>query len=228
MPQYSFWNIPFAVIFIAPYLNSIIENKKNNKNTILLFFPSLMSILFIILIPIYIINISYTYILIIIIYLLLLIILMKYKKYILSLVFLPLGCAFIMTSILIYPEMVKYQPSSKLGATIKKMEPKMESILSFGIPRSKRSYEFYSDRLMVFELNKQNLEKLIQKDKERLALVTDEFLFILPAILGEKINFKVIESYPVYKIATPKKEFFNKFKRNKINKRVYLIQLYGV
>jgi uncharacterized membrane protein len=45
---------------------------------------------------------------------------MKYEKYILSLVFLPLGCAFIMTSILIYPEMVKYQPSSKLGATIKK------------------------------------------------------------------------------------------------------------
>jgi 4-amino-4-deoxy-L-arabinose transferase-like glycosyltransferase len=228
MPQYSFWNIPSAVIFIAPYLNSIIENKKINRNTILLFFPSLMSVLFIILIPIYIINISYTYILIIIIYLLLLIILMKYEKYILSLVFLPLGCAFIMTSILIYPEMVKYQPSSKLGATIKKMEPKMESILSFGIPRSKRSYEFYSDRLMVFELNKQNLEKLIQKDKERLALVTDEFLFILPAILGEKIKYKIIESYPVYKIATPKKEFFNKFKRNKITKRVYLIQLYGV
>ena len=91
---------------------------------------------------------------------------MKYEKYLLSLVFLPLGCAFLMTSIIIYPEMVKYQPSSKLGATIKTMEPKMESILSFGIPRSKRSYEFYSDRLMVFELNKQNLEKLENKLKE--------------------------------------------------------------
>jgi 4-amino-4-deoxy-L-arabinose transferase-like glycosyltransferase len=57
MPQYSFWNIPSAVIFIAPYLNRIIDNKKINRNTILLFFPSLMSILFIILIPIYIVNI---------------------------------------------------------------------------------------------------------------------------------------------------------------------------
>ena len=227
MPQYSFWNIPSAVIFIAPYLYNIIQVNTINKNTILLFIPSLLSVLFILITPINIINISYIYLYISIIFIILFIILIKNEKYILSMVFLPLGCAFIMTSLLIYPEMVKYQPSSKLGSTIKKMEPKMESILSFGIPRSKRSYEFYSDRLMIFELNKQNLEKLIQKDKGRLALVTDEFLLVLPTILGENINFNIIESYPVYKIATPKKDFFNKFKRNKINNRVYLIQLQG-
>ena len=225
MPQYSFWNIPSAVIFVAPYLYSIIENNTINRNTFILFIPSLLSIFFIFLIPIHIINISSTYIIILIIFMILFIILMKYKKYILSMVFLPLGCAFIMTSLLIYPELVKYQPSSKLGATIRKMEPNMESILSFGIPRSKRSYEFYSDRLMVFELNKQNLEKLILRDKQRLALITDEFLLVLPTILGENINFNIIESYPVYKIATPKKDFFNKNKRNKIKNRVYLIQL---
>jgi 4-amino-4-deoxy-L-arabinose transferase-like glycosyltransferase len=227
MPQYSFWNIPSAVIFIAPYLYSIIENNTINKNTFLLFIPSFLSLLFIFLIPIIIINISSTYIIILTIFIIIFIILMRYKKNILSMVFLPLGCAFIMTSLLIYPELVKYQPSSKLGATIRKIEPNMESILSFGIPRSKRSYEFYSDRLIVFELNKQNLEKLILRDKERLALVTDEYLFVLPTILGENINFNIIESYPVYKIATPKKDFFNKYKRNKIKNRVYLIQLHA-
>ena len=141
-------------------------------------------------------------------------------------IFLPLGCTFIMTSIIIYPELVEFQPSSKLGTTIKNMEPDKESILSFGIPRSKRSYEFYSDRLMVFELSTQNLEKLILKDKQRLALTTDEFLFVLPTILGENLNFKIIESYPVYKIATPKIDFFSKYKRNKIKNRVFLIQLH--
>ncbi len=79
---------------------------------------------------------------------------------------------------------------------------------------------------MVFELKKENLEKLILRDKERLALLTDEFLFVLPTILGNNLDFKIIESYPVYKIATPKLDFFNKYKRKEIKNRVYLIQLY--
>ncbi len=226
MPQYSFWNIPAAVIFLAPYLYRITESNTINKSTILLFIPSLLSIFFIFIIPIYIINISFIYIILLFIFVLLFILLLKLKKYILTIIFLPLAFSFIMTSFLIYPEMVEFQPSSKLGATIKKIEPEMESILSFGVPRSKRSYEFYSDRLMIFELKKENLEKLILRDKERLALLTDEFLFVLPTILGNNLDFKIIESYPVYKIATPKLDFFNKYKRKEIKNRVYLIQLY--
>lgn len=225
MPQYSFWNIPAAAVFLSPILANFFHSFNENRKSFYLIIPSILNILFIILLPIFFINFSFSYLLIVTAYILIYFLYFHQKSFSMGVTLLPIACAFTLTSVTLYPDLLKYQPSSTIALKIKELEPNRSTILSFGIPRSKRSYEFYSNRLIKFEIEQNKIIDLLIKDKTSLALVTDEFLSFLPGILGNEVHYEIIENYPSYKIATPKMSFLNKYSRQKVLKKVYLVRL---
>lgn len=225
LPQYVFWNIPAGVIFLSPYIHSLLTQERDRKIKILLFLPSYLSIALIFIIPFYVIDLSIQYFLVSIFLFVLLIYFYKYTSSKIALLILPFSFIFIITSIWIYPEFLKYQPSSKVAESIKELEPGKSTILSLGVPRSKRSYEFYSDRLIEFKLQPEELITILEKENTRLALLPEEFQPIISTFLKDKISYEVVDSYPYYKIATPKMSFINKHSRNRVLKNLLLVRL---
>ena len=225
MPQYSYWNIPASAIFISPYIYYYLYEGKLSFKSILMILPSILTIILLFIIPFVIIDFSYTYLLILLFFFSLLYIYYNYNNFAIGITILPIAFIFIANSLLVYPELLKYQPSSLMGRKIQELEPNQSTILSLGLPRSKRSYEFYSNRLIEFIFESDSLINLLKKDHTRLAILPEEFQILITNQFKNKINFEIIESYPYYKVATPKMSFLKKASREKVVQKLLLIKL---
>lgn len=226
MPQYSFWNIPAASIIFAPFLYKLLLKKNIVSKFYFLIFPSILAIFLIIVIPFLVININFKYIFFVLFFLVAyFIIIIINKNKLLATIFVPIACLFSLVSVFVYPELMMYQPASKLAKKVLEIEPHKKELLTFGVSKSKRSYEFYSNRLLVSILQKNKIIEILEKDSIRLAIIPGEYLYFMENYFGNDIKIEVIEEYPVYKIATPKPSFFLKKMRNKISDRVLLIRI---
>ncbi len=226
MPQYSFWNIPAGAILIAPFLYILLFQKKSTKSFYFLNFPSLISILLILIIPIVVIDVNIFYFILVGFFIsiyLLINRLNSYKK--IASIFIPIACLFSIVSAFVYPELLKFQPASKIGKKVIELEPNQKELLSFGVSRSKRSYEFYSNRLMIYILQKEKLFHLLEGDQKRLAVVPGDLFFLLESYLGKEIKIEILEQFSNYKIATPQPKFLSKKFRKNIKDTVYLIRI---
>jgi 4-amino-4-deoxy-L-arabinose transferase-like glycosyltransferase len=226
LPQYSFWNIPAGAILFSPFLYKFLNQKGDLKIYYTLIFPSILSLFIIVVIPILVIDVTISYFLVVGFFLFLGFFFYKLnlgKK--MGLLFLPVSCLFSLISLIVYPELMKFQPASALSKKILELEPNQKEFLSFGVPKSKRSYEFYSDRLMVFVMDKQKIQEILIRDKSRLAIVPNTFYILLDSYLGKKYKIEILHEYLTYKIATPQPKFFSKKFRNKIMDKVFLIRL---
>lgn len=133
---------------------------------------------------------------------------------------------FLMVSIYIYPLLVSYQPASDFGAIVQEMEPNKEIIYTYRIPSSKRSYSYYSQRLMRSIYDKNKFLDIVNSEGKRLVIVPEAYYPSFQEFLGKsEYEYKILLSKPSYKVATPKVEFFLKNKREFITPKILLVNV---
>ena len=125
----------------------------------------------------------------------------------------------------LYPFLLSYQPASQVGNRIIALEPSKKEIFTYKLPSSKRSYSFYSKRLMKPLFDKMKFYKIINIEDSRLVLVPADYLEDMKNFLGDQMTFEVLESHPSYKVATPKINFFFQKERSLITKDILLVRV---
>jgi hypothetical protein len=134
----------------------------------------------------------------------------------------------------LYPMLISYQPASRIAKIIFQLEenqPYSKKVLyTQGIPFSHRSYAFYTNRLTrPYILKKEQFIEELNQEKKKLILVEGIFLEAfkeeIKSKFSDKITINVIAKFPYYKVSRPSWEFFNKNKRDKMLKYVYLLDL---
>ncbi|MCB1178213.1 MAG: glycosyltransferase family 39 protein, partial [Leptospiraceae bacterium] len=224
LPQYTYWALPGGAIFLSGLLLRFPENTIKSK--LILSIPSIILLSSIIIIPALIIDVSYGYwilssLLLIVGYLFYI----RIKDEILLLI-LPVIVVFSLISFYVFPELVKFQPSKEVSKVIKQFEPDKEYIYTFGVPFSKRSYEFYSERYMRNLFRREQLRNDLKSSEQfTLVLVALEFYPFLSDRFGDEFKYEILKEYPSYKIATPKKKFLMKKTRDKELSKVFLIKI---
>ena len=220
LPQYIYWMLPAASIYTAKVVDEFITKNENNFTFIL---PYFATIVFLILIPFSVIEFKWAPVVLLFI-ISFTFFLKNYKPTLLisifatALIYFNIECSF-------YPFLLSYQPSSNVGNSIITLEPDKKEIFTYKLPSSKRSYSFYSKRLMKPLFDKNKFFKLIEVDNSRLLLVPSEYFDDLKIFLGDKVAYEILESHPSYKVATPKLNFFFQKERSQITKNILLIRI---
>lgn len=231
LPQYIYWALPAGAIFISKYLEEYLNREseleifKNSTFNILLMIVPVLLIVSVLLIPFFVIEVTFSYVLTIVIFTG--IVLYFYKKIPLqlNLALLSPVLFFCILSLNIYPELISYQPSSKIGELIKKLEPEKKEIFTYKIPFSKRSYGYYSSRLTRPIFDREKFIRLLKKDSERLVILSSEDLDKFKIFLINEYKIIKIVEYPSYKVSTPKNTFFLKTRRKQLTKNILLIKI---
>ncbi|HMV80306.1 MAG TPA: hypothetical protein PKA14_20405, partial [Leptospiraceae bacterium] len=96
---------------------------------------------------------------------------------------------------------------------------------SFGLPFSKRSYEFYSDRIIKNIADTDKFAEVLKKEGSRLVITPQEYAMFLEGYLGERFKMEMVGVYSAHKVATPTKEYLLKSKRESSAKKVLLIRV---
>jgi 4-amino-4-deoxy-L-arabinose transferase-like glycosyltransferase len=225
LPQYTYWVLPGASIFLAGFVESFPRNSLGSMKNLLFHFPAALSIAFILVVPFLVIDTNLNYwITVLLCFGFGVFIYIKTKEDILINI-IPMVTAMILVSLFIFPELLKYQPSKEMGQTIRKLEPNKTFFYAFGLSHSKRSYEFYSTRLMRNFFDKSQLENELQSGDFRLIITPLEYShFLMEKVKGD-YKFEILEDRPAHKIATLSQKFLKKTSRESSAKRILLVKL---
>lgn len=220
LPQYIYWMLPAAAIFTSKAVDNFISE---NQKQYAFLFPYLATIVFLLLVPYSVIEFKWTpFILLLIISLTFF--LKNYRPILLlsifatALIYFNIECSF-------YPFLLSYQPASQVGPKIISIEPSKKEIFTYKLPSSKRSYSFYSKRLMKPLFDKGKFYKILNQEEFRLVLVPSEYFEDLKIFLGDKVTYEILESHPSYKVATPRLNFFFQKERSLIAKDILLVRI---
>ncbi|MDX1957717.1 MAG: glycosyltransferase family 39 protein [Leptospiraceae bacterium] len=225
LPQYVYWAIPGGVIFLSAILDEVLFEKISNLKLVIFSFSGILALVGILLIPIFVIDVDYTYAILPILFLVIYFLTKDFLHVLIRNSVLPVVCIFSIISLFVFPELVRFQPSREVGKLIQELEPNLDSFYAFGLSHSKRSYEFYSKRLLKNVTSKDKFKEILIKDGKRLVLVPDEVAFLFPDFLGNEFQIKTIKAFPSYKIATPKPKFLMKKTRMSEAKSLLLLEV---
>ena len=221
LPQYIFWLLPAAAIFTSGVVEQYICQ---HENSYIFLTPYIASIVFLIVFPFTVIQINWVPpVLLVFISLLFL---LKRQKPILLISIFATAIIYFSIEISFFPFLLSYQPSSRVANTILTLEPDKKEIFTYKLPSSKRSYSFYSKRLMKPLFDKAKFFRLLEKDRVRLILVPLEYKEDLRKFLGDEVIYEILESHPSYKVATPKLNFFFQKERRLVSKDILLIRIH--
>ncbi|MBK8394105.1 MAG: glycosyltransferase family 39 protein [Leptospiraceae bacterium] len=221
LPQYIFWLLPAAAIFTSGVVEQYICQ---HENSYIFLTPYIASIVFLIVFPFTVIQINWVPpVLLVFISLLFL---LKRQKPILLISIFATAIIYFSIEISFFPFLLSYQPSSRVANTILTLEPDKKEIFTYKLPSSKRSYSFYSKRLMKPLFDKAKFFRLLEKDHVRLILVPLEYKEDLRKFLGDEVIYEILESHPSYKVATPKLNFFFQKERRLVSKDILLIRIH--
>lgn len=223
LPQYTFWCIPAAAIWISPNLYSLLK-KWNLKGNLSLVAPSFVFASLVLVIPFLVLENWFPFLLLPPLLLIIYFLIFGRMENQFALLFLPVVVLNLSVSLFVFPELSKYQVGKEMGKMIKEIEPDQKEVLSLGVSRSKRSFEFYSDRLMVFIFQKKELLNLL-KESPRLAILPEDFEYLIRDFYKDDLEIETLKAFQFYKIETPKMSFLNKFTRKNVLKRVLLVRL---
>ncbi|MCB1158495.1 MAG: glycosyltransferase family 39 protein [Leptospiraceae bacterium] len=226
LPQYIFWVLPAASLYTADRLVEFFKTETSIKQR-LLFYPVLIvSVILIVLIPIYTVDVNSLYYLIPILFILFLYLLKDSFEWEILSVSLSTLALFIITTLYIYPLLLSYQPAKQVAAVIKEKEAGKKEFFAYGLSFSKRSYAFYAERLRKSIFDIQTFKKKLIEDKERLLIVPGKFHFSLKAYLGKEFKLEKVNEFPSYgRIAKPEREFFLKKSRPLLLDKVYIYKV---
>jgi len=232
LPQYIFWLVPGYCIIAGNWLEDYLKIKKVKYSFYIL--PTIILIILLIL-PFYTgENFNILFYLLLLMVIMILFLFYQNFEYSVIYTFLSFGLLYCYIVSSLYPLLIKYQPASKIAGIIEKYEEEQKFsdkvLYTYGIPFSYRSYAFYVKRLTRPYILKKNqfIEELIDK-KRKLILIEGMFLESfnneVKYILPKEGNIKILAKFPYYKVSKPSIHFFNKNKREKMLKYVYLLEL---
>lgn len=222
LPQYVFWILPAAALLMA---NWLVEFSPSGKwPAVLWSFYPLMLVGLVFWIPLQVLDVHFWYYVLAAILLLGVVVLMVWRQWS-ELALFSSALAMMVVNLYIYPFLLSYQPSSRVGKKIRKLEPDQEFYYSYRLSFSLRSYAFYSRRLRKSIYNKELFAKELQSSQKRLVLLPAKYLTEMKAYLGTNYQVKVLAEYDSYKVAKPKKDFFLKKNRTTVLKKIILSEV---
>jgi hypothetical protein len=225
LPQYTYWVLPGGAIFLAGYVDHISLKNLGFWKNLLFYFPAIILLSFILVSPFLIIDAGISYWVTVLCCLSFGSFVYVKTKETLLINLIPMITAMLMVSVFIFPELLKYQPSKEIGKTIQTLEPGKPAFYSFGLSHSKRSYEFYSARLMRNFFDKSQLDNELAVGEFRLVITPAEYYnFLIEKVQGS-YKYEIIENKSAYKIATPTQKFLKKRTRENSVSKIYLVKL---
>lgn len=126
----------------------------------------------------------------------------------------------------VFPQVVRFQPARQVAEILATQEPGKDHFYSFGLPLSKRSYMFYSGRMMRIPVNRQHFLDVVARE-EPICLIPAEVMPLFQGYAAGQLELVPIAHFPTYKMATPTPQFLNKFTRKDSLKElgVYRVRL---
>ncbi|MCX8000036.1 MAG: glycosyltransferase family 39 protein, partial [Leptospiraceae bacterium] len=118
LPQYTYWTLPGASIFLAYAWSKDLPKKDSLKRNLLIYFPSSLAIAVLLIIPFQIVDVSWKYWFVVIGSFVLGYWIYNRTQESLLINLFPLQIVFLVISLFVYPELLKYQPSKELGKLI--------------------------------------------------------------------------------------------------------------
>ncbi|TGK19675.1 ArnT family glycosyltransferase [Leptospira stimsonii] len=235
LPQYIYWCLPAAAVIGAGVLESILLSLKDSKKgdfslrigVLLLLITAGAFLVSILILPFLSIQVGWSYLILPSIYLAVFIWVYfqtSREGLLLASWIFPVSLFFSVVSLYLYPMLTSYQPSKEIGTFIRENEPGKEKLFLFGVPASKRSYAYYSQRISRTLFDPAILVDAIQKDGQRYLIVQDKWLSKMDDFFGKEVQFETVKEYPSYKVATPEGKFFLKSQREKITGKVILMR----
>lgn len=235
LPQYIYWCLPAAAVIGAGVLESILLSLKDSKKgdfslrigVLLLLITAGAFSVSILILPFLSIQVGWSYLILPSIYLAVFIWVYfqtSREGLLLASWIFPVSLFFSVVSLYLYPMLTSYQPSKEIGTFIRENEPGKEKLFLFGVPASKRSYAYYSQRISRTLFDPAILVDAIQKDGQRYLIVQDKWLSKMDDFFGKEVQFETVKEYPSYKVATPEGKFFLKLQREKITGKVILMR----
>ncbi|MBM9577144.1 glycosyltransferase family 39 protein [Leptospira sp. 201903070] len=235
LPQYIYWCLPAAAVIGAGVLESILLSLKDSEKgdfflrigVVLLLITAGAFLVTILILPVLSIQVGWSYLILPLIYVAVFIWVYfqsgREGLLLASWIF-PVSLFFSVVSLYLYPMLTSYQPSKEIGTFIRENEPGKEKLFLFGVPASKRSYAYYSQRISRTLFDPAILVEAIQKDGQRYLIVQDKWLSKMDEFFGKDVQFETVKEYPSYKVATPEGKFFLKSQREKITGKVILMR----
>jgi hypothetical protein len=231
LPQYIFWLIPGAAILAGDWFVSSLDKKVLYSFYII---PTIVLIL-LVLLPFY-TGESFKFLFYLTLFFVLILLFLFYHKDSYAMLYVLFSFALFYSYVVssLYPMLISYQPASRIAKIIFQIEenqPYSKKVLyTQGIPFSHRSYAFYTNRLTrPYILKKEQFIEELNQEKKKLIVVEGIFLEAfkeeIKSKFSDKITINVIAKFPYYKVSRPSWEFFNKNKRDKMFKYVYLLDL---
>ncbi|EPG76256.1 dolichyl-phosphate-mannose-protein mannosyltransferase [Leptospira fainei serovar Hurstbridge str. BUT 6] len=231
LPQYIYWCLPAAAVLGSGFLMNLISGEESRLidwGRILTWATCALFLLAGILLPVLSVTVGFGYIGWTLFYAAAataLWFLSGKKERILSALIISTSFFFTLVSVYAYPLLISYQPSKEIGKIIQEAEPNKDKLLLFGVPASKRSYAFYAKRFARTLFDPDVLFEALNKDGERLIVVSEKFLPSFSEFMQDKVDVDILAEFPSYKVATPEGKFFLKSKRESVVSKVYLAKI---
>ncbi|TGK24156.1 glycosyltransferase family 39 protein [Leptospira yasudae] len=235
LPQYIYWCLPAAAVIGSGFFESLLigfEDRKEGGAVVkvgqaLLLFTAGAFLATVFILPSISIQVGWEYLILPLIYLAVFLWVYfqsgKEGRLLASWIF-PVSLFFSIVSLYLYPMLTSYQPSKEIGTFIRENEPGKEKLFLFGVPASKRSYAYYSQRISRTLFDPAILVEAIQKDGQRYLIVQDKWVPKMDEFFGKDVQFETVREFPSYKVATPEGKFFLKAQREKVVGKVILMK----
>lgn len=234
LPQYIYWIIPAASIYMAGVLDRLLFNgqsdaEKPEKIPAVFFY--LMPVIFLLIyaaIPFVAFDLKGMQWFLYLLCLLPLCMWPWLRRYFSDRLLIPVLTGLVVhlsAGLLIYPLLIIYQPASRIAKTVMELEPGKEVLYKFMISNSQRSYAFYSKRLTRDIFRKEPFEADLKADGSRLLILSKEGLENFAAFTRGRYHLEILEEHDAYKVSMPSQAFFNKKKRPRVLKKVYLARV---
>lgn len=235
LPQYIFWLIPGACIIGANWLEEYLDDPPKFLQFSYFVITGFILIL-LIFFPFY---TGEKYHLLFYMALLITLIILYYfvntLQYELLFTFISFLLFYVYIVSSLYPLLIKYQPASAIANIMNQYKQQQKQnhdniLYTYGVPFSHRSYAFYSKKITrSYLLKKKQFFEQLEKDKLTFIIVHENFLDVFKMEIEKdykkNLNIEIVTRFPYYKVSKPSIYFFNKNKREKYLKYVYLIKI---
>ncbi len=121
--------------------------------------------------------------------------------------------AYFVATAYIYPDMIRYQPGSRMGPILQKLEPEEDNIYTYRLSFSYKSIPLYSYKRYRVLYDKDKLRQELREKGSRLVATHERFYPELQLFLSDCCEVELVENFEWYKVSMPKPRFFIRSER---------------
>lgn len=225
LPQYVFWILPAAAVIFSDMVEKQLFSEHSRRTHFSYHFAGYLYFAFLLVFPFFVFENPWQMVWIPVLGIVVLVWSLRYSNWELALPMVGVASTFLMISLYIYPLLLSYQPASVMGRIVRELEPKYDTLYTYKISSSKRSYGFYSQRKFRNIYDRSRFLEVLDRDRERLVVVPEDTLSEFQSFLGGGVEMTIVDQRPSYKVATPRAEFFLKSQRKKLTREILLVSV---